>query len=248
MITSMLALCSVQCSEKRAGAANEAPRQRGAPPATTADEGPTRMEELPGAKPPVFVLRGRREGATPIVFLHGMCSHGLGYAQSFQFAAARKGTVIAPQGDKPCSGPWASWSPDLAALDARIVDAFRALGVPLRDVTLIGYSQGATRAEALARKYPERYTRLVLIGAPDTPSPRGLDHVRSAVMMAGERDRLDLMKAGALAFRAADIPATFQAIPEARHGEMGPHPEQTMATALDWLWQNDRELSARAGP
>jgi pimeloyl-ACP methyl ester carboxylesterase len=193
-------------------------------------------------------MRGLREGATPIVFLHGMCGHGLGYAQSFQFAASKKGVVIAPQGDKPCGGPWASWTADLAAIDARIVDSFRAVGVsePLRDVTVIGYSQGATRAEALARKWPERYSRLILIAAPDAPSPRGLDHVRSAVMMAGERDRLDLMKAGAAAFRAANIPATFQAIPEARHGEMGPHPERTMGAALDWLWDNDRQKTAHA--
>jgi len=66
------------------------------------------------------------------------------------------------------------------------------------------------------------------------------------VMMAGARDRLDLMKAGAAAFRAADIPSTFQVIPEARHGEMGPHPEETMGAALDWLWENDRQRTARA--
>jgi pimeloyl-ACP methyl ester carboxylesterase len=247
----MLALWSAQCSEQKAAEANPHGKITAAGAAESRrDEGPTRMEELPGTNPPVYVMRGRTQGASPIVFLHGMCGHGLGYAQSFQFAAARKGVVIAPQGDKPCGGPWASWTADLAAIDARIVDSFRAIGArePLRDVTVIGYSQGASRAEALARKWPERYSRLVLIGAPDAPSPRGLDHVRSVVMMAGERDRLDLMQTGAAAFRAANIPAIFQAIPEARHGEMGPHPEQTMGAALDWLWENDRQLSAQAGP
>jgi pimeloyl-ACP methyl ester carboxylesterase len=251
LATSMLALSVAHCSEQKAADVNpsiKTPAPGGAATPRT-DEGPTRMEELPGASPPIYVMRGRREGAAHIVFLHGMCGHGLGYAQSFQFAAARRGVVIAPQGDKPCGGPWASWTADLAALDARLVDAFRAIGVPgpLLDVTLIGYSQGASRAEALARKWPERYSRLILIAGPDAPSPRGLDHVRAAVMMAGERDRLDLMKAGAAAFRAANIPATFQVIPEARHGEMGPHPEQTMGAALDWLWENDRQRSARVG-
>jgi pimeloyl-ACP methyl ester carboxylesterase len=202
------------------------------------DDGPTRMEELPGSTPPIYVMRGRRQGQTPIVVLHGMCSHALGYAQSFQFSAAKKGLVVAPQGDKSCGGPWASWTLDLAALDARIVGGFEALGVarPIRDVAVVGYSQGASRAEALARKYPERYSRLVLIAAPDAPSPRGLKGLRAAVMMAGERDRQDLMKKGASDFRAAGIPATFQVIPGARHGEMGPHPEDTMGAALDWAW------------
>ena len=59
-------------------------------------------------------------------------------------------------------------------------------------------------------------------------------------MMAGERDRLDLMKQAASVYRAAGIPATFQAIPGARHGEMGPHPEETMGGALDWCWDNGR--------
>jgi len=57
------------------------------------------------------------------------------------------------------------------------------------DILVLGYSQGASRAEALARKCPERYTRLVLIAAPTVVSARGLASLRGAVMMAGERDR-----------------------------------------------------------
>jgi hypothetical protein len=91
-----------------------------------AADGPVRMEPLsPQEKPPTFVLRGGPAGPARLVFLHGMCAHALGYAQAFQFSAARKGRLVAPQGDKPCQGPWASWSGDLEALDARIVGAFR---------------------------------------------------------------------------------------------------------------------------
>ena len=117
--------------------------------------------------PPTFVLRGEPRGKARLVFLHGMCGHALGYAQSFQWSAAKKGTLVAPQGDQQCGkGPWAMWSGDIAALDRRIVEAFLALGHadPIDDIALMGYSQGATRAEALARKWPERYTRLVLAG------------------------------------------------------------------------------------
>src|SRR5690606_35664505 len=135
-------------------------------------------------------------GPGKLVFLHGMCGHGQGYAQSFQHAAAVKGTLIAPQADIVCGdGPGAKWSQDLDALDARISEAFRQLGhpEPLTDICVLGMSQGATRAAALARKFPERYTRLVSMGAPTQVNPAGLQRLRGAVLMVGERERKDLM-------------------------------------------------------
>jgi pimeloyl-ACP methyl ester carboxylesterase len=207
-------------------------------------EGPIRIEALDAAaSPPTFVLRGRPRGAAKIVFLHGMCGHGLGYAQSFQGSAAKRGTLIAPQGDVPCgAGPWAKWSNDVKALDRRITDAFRALGhaEPITDVIAIGYSQGATRVETLARLFPERYTRLVLIGGPQPANPRGLRALRGAVAMAGDRDRRDLMRQSAQALSAAGIPATFFVMPEASHGSMGSRPEQTMDEVFRWLAEHER--------
>jgi pimeloyl-ACP methyl ester carboxylesterase len=207
------------------------------------NEGPIRMEPLDEHEtPPTFVMRGGPKGPARMVFLHGMCGHALGYAQSFQWNAAKRGTLVAPQGDKPCSGPWAMWSNDIDAIDARIVAAFRALGQegPIDDVLLIGYSQGATRAEAMARKWPERYTRLILIAAPTVASPRGLGTLRAAVMMAGDRDRQDLMKAGMRAMLSAHIPSTFMVLPGATHGEMGKNPEETMGAALEWLFTHQK--------
>jgi len=202
------------------------------------------MEPLsPDENPPTFVLRGGPAGSGRLVFLHGMCGHALGYAQSFQFTAARRGRIVAPQGDKPCHGPWASWSGDLEALDARIVSAFHRLGHPdpIDDVVVIGYSQGAMRAEDLARRWPERYTRLVLIASPRVSSPRGFDRVRSIVMMAGDRDRQDLMKQSARVIAKAGIPSTFMVLPDATHGAMGSTPEKTMSAALDWLFSHEAE-------
>src|SRR6266699_3212467 len=96
-----------------------------------ADKGPIRMEALDeNVVPPTFVMRGGPRGTARMVFLHGMCGHALGYAQSFQWNAAKKGTLIAPQGDRSCGGPWSSWSKDIDALDARIVATFRSLGDP----------------------------------------------------------------------------------------------------------------------
>lgn len=179
-----------------------------------------------------------------MVFLHGMCGDGLGYAQSFQRTAAERGTLIAPQADVPCSegASWAKWSKDITGLDRRITEAFRTLGhaEPISDVIVIGYSQGATRAETLARTFPERYTRLVLMGGPYAAKAQGLEKLRAAVAMAGDRDRLDLMKASARVLAAAKVPATFLLIPEAPHGSMGSNPEQTMSEMFDWLSQHQR--------
>jgi pimeloyl-ACP methyl ester carboxylesterase len=203
-----------------------------------------RMEPLSesstaAGSPPTFVMRGEPHGPGRMAFIHGMCGHALGYAQSFQWSAAKYGALVAPQGDVPCSpgSPWAKWSVDTAALDARIMAAFRELGSaePIDDITLIGYSQGASRAEALARRWPKRYTRLILIAGPSKVSPAGLA-VQSALMMAGSLDRQDLMQGSARAFVAAGRRARYMQLPNARHGAMGDTPEQTMDAALSWLY------------
>ena len=200
---------------------------------------PIRVEPL-ADDPSVFVLQGQPRGSGKLVFLHGMCGHGLGYAQSFQNSAAKFGRLIAPQADIRCgNGPWAKWSGDTAKLQERIERTFASLGdgTTLEDVCVLGYSQGATRAEALARAYPRVYSRLVLMAAPTPLNPAGLSHLVSALMMAGERDRRDLMKDSAERLKRRGVRASFMLIPEATHGSMGPTPEKTMGAALDWLWQ-----------
>ena len=229
-------------------------RGEGAPAAPerarSRDSGPVRVEVLDAqATPATYVVRGAELGPGRLVFLHGRCGHALGYAQSFQFAAAKRGRLVAPQADVVCGGgPWAKWSRDVKALHERIERAFIALGdaPPIDDICVIGYSQGATRAEALAREFPDSYSRLISIGAPGVANPQGLTHLRSALMMAGERDRQDLMKTGAQRLAAAKIRAEFRLIPEATHGSMGPHPEQTMQEALDWVYAAPEAASAKA--
>jgi pimeloyl-ACP methyl ester carboxylesterase len=186
-----------------------------------------------------FVLRGAK-GSGLGVFLHGLCGHGMGYLQSFQFAAAKRGVWVAPHGDVACGGELRSWSGKLPEIQRQIEAAFRAAGVtqPPKRATLVGYSLGATLALALARKHPEAYSRLVLIAAPSVPAPHGLSHLESVVMMSGTRDRRDLMQAGARAFTGAGIPATFQSLPDASHGQMGTSPETSMDVALTWLERN----------
>jgi pimeloyl-ACP methyl ester carboxylesterase len=180
-----------------------------------------------------------------MVFLHGHCSHGLGYVQSFQQAAARHGTVVAVQADKACgNGSFRQWTDTPERLDRRIESAFRAAGdtSPLTGLAVVGYSSGAVLAEMLAHKAPERYAHVVLIGGPQKPVEWRLRRTRSNVMLAGERDRQDLMRRGARDLHASGIPSTFFVLPGAKHGQMGPDAEPVMARALDWLWDNERTL------
>jgi pimeloyl-ACP methyl ester carboxylesterase len=213
-------------------------------PSDGAEPPPISVVPLAGQTPPVFVVRGARR-RLPLVFLHGACCHAQGYAQSFQFASAERGLLIAPSGDTLCgAGPFSTWSRRIEELDRRIEASFAEVGVsPIGEVTVIGYSLGATRAIELVRHRPERYTRLVTIAAPTSPSPAGLKLVHSAVAMAGQRDRQDLMRAAAAAFRRAGIPAAFMLLPGASHGQMGPEAERVMAEALDWVTEHDRRAS-----
>jgi len=231
--------------EERGGrAAPTQPVERGRGPVRD-----VRVEALAGVEPPVFVLRGRGVGPSKLVFLHGMCGHGLGYAQAFQHAAATKGVLIAPQADRVCGqGPWAKWSMDVARLDERIGHAFRALDPdePVVDVCVMGVSQGATRAAALVRAFPERYSRLVSIGAPTTVRTAGLERLQAAVLMVGERERKDLMLTSQRALERVGVPTQALVIPGAEHASLGATPEATMQAALDWLWQ-ERPSRERPG-
>lgn len=235
--------CDVRASQTAAtsDASKPAPAtdvSRAAARADTSEPGPLRIELLRAdVQPPMFVMRGGPRGQGRLVFLHGMCGHGLGYAQSFQFSAAKLGTLIAPQADVSCGGEWSKWSGDVKALDQRIVETFRELGhpEPIDDVIVIGMSQGATRAADLVRRFPERYTRLISMAAPTAIRPGELKSLEAAVMMAGERDRQDLMRQSERALRQSGVSATFLLIPEATHGAMGPTPEKTMSEALAFV-------------
>ena len=185
---------------------------------------------------PVFIVRGPGGACPRMVFLHGMCGHGLGYIQSFQFAAHDHGGVLALQGDVACggSGVFRKYSFDVATHDARIRNALSACGGEAEDLVVIGYSQGASVAERLAERWPARYSRVVLLGAPRTPSVARLGRVRGAVMVSGEHDARYRMKEGASGLAAAKIPATYLEMPGARHGQMT-EAERVMREAFDWL-------------
>jgi hypothetical protein len=201
------------------------------------DAGRPSLEELevPGDLP-AFVVRG--QGPSTMVFLHGWCGSAMFYAHSFRRAAARRGTLVALQGNVPCdSAPDRDWSITPERLHERIEAALKAAGLaPERgNAVLIGYSSGALYAEHLAMRWPERYTRVVLIASPEKPAVYRLRHARAVVTIAPEIDVHELPKAGARELNAAGIPATFLVLPGASHGGMGTDPERAMDEALQFV-------------
>ncbi len=239
------------CERGRDDVAHAAPRPPD-PPSEAAAPAQAPISVVPFAVPgdlPAYVLRGSRGGAR-MIFLHGMCGHGQGYVQAFQDAAAKKGTVIALSGDTACGDDpaWRTWTMDVDRIDARIRAAFDAAGQPAapgrESIVVIGMSQGALRAEALAQRFPDRYTHAIFMGSPRAPRPGAVSKLRGSVVMSGEHEGTWAMKRGAEALVRVGVPSTFIAIPGAQHAQLL-EGERIMGEALDWLWANSRE---RPGP
>ena len=199
--------------------------------------------EVPGDAP-VTVVHASAEKRNVLVFLHGRCSHPDVDIASWAQIASLEGTLLVPRADQPCPGVDADvrrWTGDLDQIQARIdaalavVGASRAGGVDTGTITLIGYSEGSARAEALAGRSPERYRRVILIGSPEIPSPVHLGQTLAVAFLAGEKDRQDLMRSGQRALETGGKHARFFELPGAEHGEFGPEGGRVMGEALTWL-------------
>ncbi len=242
----LLMLLALGCS--RATAADAGPAGDGAIEAgngskdaaaedVAASPEPLRMElvDVPGDYR-VLALRGPHSRRLAMVYLHGRCVFPGYYVDSFIKTAAERGDLVALQGDVSCGGDFVNeWSLDIAKLDRRIDEAFARANVVSREIVLIGYSQGADRAEALVARYPHKYKAVILIASSSPPSPVRLKTVRAAALMAGTRDIQTNMQAGLVALKAARIEATFIPLPDAWHGHMGSEPEVSMKRALDFV-------------
>jgi pimeloyl-ACP methyl ester carboxylesterase len=171
------------------------------------------------------------------VFLTGSCTSPLTYLRAFRQAAAEHGGMIALQGDKTCRDGTRRWSPDALATSARIDAALRAVGIEDgSDVTLVGYSQGAERAEWLAHRFHAKYTRFVLMAGPIVPSGNRLAAARAVVTLAGYGDVRENMADGAKRLRRSSIPAIYMELPGGtHHGELAPAANAVIARALEWV-------------
>jgi len=177
---------------------------------------------------PIRVLPAATPGPRALVYLHGYCGD-VNAVGAFVPAAAAHGTLIALLGDQPCKDKPGrfKWSNDIRGLDARIERAVRlvnrAQGLHLdpHDITLFGYSQGAVRAESLARFYASHYPRVILGGPPRRPKAAHFSHIRVIAVFGGEREDTHDMLGGADDLLAAGFHARFFLLPGVDHGDFG---------------------------
>lgn len=196
--------------------------------------------EVPGDAA-VVVAHGEASAHRALVYLHGACGD-IRAPRAWTSQAARYGTLVALPGDRACGkGTKRYWGPDARSLERRVRAALARVAeargpfFDRDDVVLIGYSQGATRAQELARAFPERYARVILAGIPVAPSARHLARARRVVVLGGERELRTHMQTGVWALEAHSIPVRFDVFPGAAHGEFGPEAERVMGAALEWV-------------
>jgi pimeloyl-ACP methyl ester carboxylesterase len=195
---------------------------------------------------PVAAARPQENGAPstrPIVYLHGMCSDPKEDLAAWGHAAEKHGTVVTVMGDVACPDKpgQLKWSTDAEAIDAKIdatlkeVADARGIRFEPGDMIVIGESMGAARAELLATKFPEKYSRLVLVGSPQTPSARNLKGAKAIATLAGENEQQTQMKAGTRALEGSGTPTRFWELPDATHGNYGPDGERIMNEAITFV-------------
>ncbi len=196
---------------------------------------------VPGDRAAIVVHApaGNREA---ILYLHGVCGDVFAI-RTWSGAASRHGTLIAMVGDEPCDGRQGRfrWHNDLGRLDARVrrtLDAVaQARGGQLTtdQVTIVGYSQGADRAERLAARFPSRYPRVLLGSPPDAPKPESFTHGQAIAIVAGAKEDNARRREGARVLEQAGVPSLFVTLPDAYHGQFGPEGDRVMGEALSWL-------------
>jgi pimeloyl-ACP methyl ester carboxylesterase len=184
---------------------------------------------------PVFALRGSKDSGKAVgVFLHGHCSHGMGYLQAFQYAAAEAGRFVALQGDVHCGG-------DIDGLDRRIDRALRAyLGKdPPTEILVGGSSQGVERAISLARRFPRKYRRLILSSGFREIPPAGMDANVRAYFLIGEHENRWPTERTVQRWGSAGLAAEMKVIPGAGHGDFHAQGDRLMREAFRFVTGDD---------
>jgi len=162
-----------------------------------------------------------------IVYLHGMCSTPDEDVADMAEITRVHGTLIAVKADQPCPDGGTKWTADEEAIQGRIDRALETTArarngeLDKMRLTIIGESQGASRAEALARRYADRYPYVVLVGAPTRPRVESFPSAAAVAVVAGEREAQKDSVAGADVLAKAGKKARFFEIPLATHGTFG---------------------------
>lgn len=190
-----------------------------------------------------YAVFATSESDQVLVYLPGHCGDPLAGIHAFPEEAAKRGTLLVVQGDQPCPDRTRrKWSADLVGIqkriDAAIAAASSARGKPLagKELTLLGYSQGALRAEQLVKRFPDRYPRVAIMASPRAPTVDRFPPTARTVLAVGALDRQDLMKDGFDALSGAGVPTKLLSFPEAGHGSYGPEGARVMDEAFAFLF------------
>lgn len=205
---------------------------------------PAEVQKVPVPRDvPAYVLTGEATPRRPLVYLPGRCGDAFAAIKSWPETAKKYGTLVVVQGDEPCPGSSRRrWSGSAQRIHARLGAAMTAAseaiegGLEHEQLTLIGYSEGAARAELLAKVFPDRYQRVLLLSGPREPSPVSVRGAKAVVTMAGGREDRRAIERGTRAMQKAGLAARFFVLPGARHGEYGPQGARVMDEALDWVF------------
>ncbi|MBX3228631.1 MAG: alpha/beta hydrolase [Labilithrix sp.] len=177
----------------------------------------------------------------PIVYIHGMCGEAKSDLDAWSSGVRTHGTIIALEGDAACANGGRTWSQDVAALDRRVdtaiaaVRSVRGIDLDASEVTVIGESMGATRAVSLAARSPDKYTRLVLVGAPEKSSPKSVGNPKAVAVLAGEKEDQAPSQQTVESLSAGGLNAKLWTLAGAVHGEYGPNGAATMSEALAFV-------------
>lgn len=200
------------------------------------------------------VVQGSAGTREAIVYLPGLCGD-ITAIDSWAQAASHHGTLIAVDGDIRCHGSQRfRWSRNIGRIQQRIdraleiVKRSRKGQLDMRRLTLIGYSQGATRAQALAARFPQRYPRVLLGSSPTEPSERKLSKARAVAVVCGQLEAKGKLRAGVAALHDAGEPVRFLVLPDVGHGHYGPDADRVMGKALDFLFRTAPPAGTSAGP
>lgn len=140
------------------------------------------------------------------------------------------------------------WSPDPKAIDRRIDAALSAyLGhAPPAHILLAGVSQGADRAVRLARAFPHKYTKLVLLSTPWAMTASRLRGLTAAYFLVGEREDVWPTKITAGRWARAGIPVAIHVIAGGRHADLAGRGDPLMRRAFHYVEGSAFTLTAFA--
>ncbi len=244
----LLALLVVACAPAKTSATTTTAATAtptATPPASataTVEDTPAVVEKLSVPRDLDASIVKSAHGTPPrIVFLPGLCSNANAYLQNFPEAAKKHGGVVAIEGDQPCAPGFRSFSWDAAKQNARIEAALAAAGAsdPPEGLTLVGYSQGAAIGEQLVQRWPSRYSRVILIGAPTEPAAPHFATTRALVTMSCSRDVPSRMRDAARRTSALGVPSTYIEMPGCTHGNIADG-ERVFDSAFEFVYANER--------